>query len=595
MKISDYVAEFLTEQGIKHVFVVTGGAVAHLIDSVAKHPGIEYICSQHEQAAAMAVDAYTRVTGNMGAAMVTTGPGLTNLTTGICSLYYDSLPSIFIAADVSTSRLSKNTPGVRQLGFQEAPHIDLVKPITKYATLVEDPLMIRYELEKAVHIATSGRPGPVLVDIPDDLQRVEIDLEDLEPFVPKEEPRDLERIGWQVDTALALVRGSKRPILVLGAAVKIAHVEEQAKNLAERLQIPIALTWATMDMFPGDHPLNTGGFGVSSTRRGNFAIQNSDLVFSIGSRLDTHATGTPINTFARGAKKIVVDIDPSELAKFGLQGMNVDLLIQADVRDFLHVIDSRKDAIVPQDISEWLDKIRGWAKRYPVCLPEYRDQQHSVNPYVFLEMLSDETAEGDTIVVDCGANLIQTFQGYKVKRGQTLFSDYNNSPMGYSLAASIGACFANDKRSVICLIGDGGLQLNMQELGTVARYQLPIKIFLFNNHGYGIIQQTQDDWLESQYWAARPETGLPDPDYIKIAKAYGLKTVNIKNHRDMKSKIRETLDSEVAVLCNLEFDRNQRIIPMLKAGRPIEDPSPLLDRDEFLENMIVEPLEVSLK
>ena len=595
MKLSDYVTSFLAGLGIKHVFVVTGGAAAHLIDSVAKYPGIDYVCSQHEQAAAMAVDAYTRVTRHMGAAIVTTGPGVTNLTTGICSLYYDSLPSIFIAADVSTFRLSKHAPGVRQLGFQEAPHIDLVKPITKYATLVEDPQMIRYELEKAVHIATSGRPGPVFVDIPDDLQRVDIDLEELESFVPEEEPKDLKRISQQIDRALELVAQAKRPILVLGAAIKIAKVEEQAKAFAERLQIPIALTWATMDMFPADHPLHTGGFGVSSTRRGNFAIQNSDLVFSIGSRLDTHATGTPVNTFAREAKKIVVDIDPSELAKFGPQGMDVDLLIQADVRDFFQVLQTKNDGIVTQDISPWLQKIEEWRRKYPVCLPGYYKQKGSVNPYVFLEALSKETAEGDILVVDCGANLIQTYQGYKVKANQKLFSDFNNSPMGYSLAASIGACFANNGKPVICLIGDGGLQLNIQELGTVVRYNLPIKIFLFNNHGYGIIQQTQDDWLESQYWASRPQTGLPDPDYIKIAKAYNLKTVNIKSHRDMRAKIREVLDSDEAVLCNLEFDQNQRITPMLKAGRPIEDPNPLLDRKEFLENMIVKPLEVSLK
>ena len=428
MKLSDYVASFLAGLGIKHVFVVTGGAAAHLIDSVAKYPGIDYVCSQHEQAAAMAVDAYTRVTRHMGAAIVTTGPGVTNLTTGICSLYYDSLPSIFIATDVSTFRLSKHAPGVRQLGFQEAPHIDLVKPITKYATLVEDPQMIRYELEKAVHIATSGRPGPVFVDIPDDLQRVDIDLEELESFVPEEEPKDLKRISQQIDRALELVAQAKRPILVLGAAIKIAKVEEQAKAFAERLQIPIALTWATMDMFPADHPLHTGGFGVSSTRRGNFAIQNSDLVFSIGSRLDTHATGTPVNTFAREAKKIVVDIDPSELAKFGPQGMDVDLLIQADVRDFFQVLQTKNDGIVTQDISPWLQKIEEWRRKYPVCLPGYYKQKGSVNPYVFLEALSKETAEGDILVVDCGANLIQTYQGYKVKANQAHISHMAEYP-----------------------------------------------------------------------------------------------------------------------------------------------------------------------
>ena len=274
------------------------------------------------------------------------------------------------------------------------PILTWFKPITKYATLVEDPQMIRYELEKAVHIATSGSPGPVFVDIPDDLQRVDIDLEELESFVPEEEPKDLKRISQQIDRALELVAQAKRPILVLGAAIKIAKVEEQAKAFAERLQIPIALTWATMDMFPADHPLHTGGFGVSSTRRGNFAIQNSDLVFSIGSRLDTHATGTPVNTFAREAKKIVVDIDPSELAKFGPQGMDVDLLIQADVRDFFQVLQTKNDGIVTQDISPWLQKIEEWRRKYPVCLPGYYKQKGSVNSICLLGGLVEGDCRG---------------------------------------------------------------------------------------------------------------------------------------------------------------------------------------------------------
>ncbi len=594
MKVSDYVADFLYKLGIKHVFVVTGGAVAHLIDSVANHPHMEYICPQNEQCAAMAADGYARVTGNMGAAMVTTGPGLTNLITGIASLYFDSLPSIFISGQVATFRMRRNTPGVRQLGFQEAPHIEMVKPITKYAVLVDDASRIRYEMEKAVFMARSGRPGPVLVDIPDDIQRVEINPKKLASFHPDIKAGKTGNLAGKIDQSLKLLQQAERPILVMGAGVKIAKMEKQARAFIDRLGIPVALTWAVMDLLPGDHPLNTGGFGVSSTRRGNFAIQNADLVLSVGSRLDTHATGTPINTFAREAKKIVVDIDASELAKFPKQGMKIDLPINADAKDFLAGAIAKLGKLKLKDLEPWRKRILKWRKDLPVCLPEFRKEK-TVNPYVFLEALSKETREGDILIPDTGANLVQTFQGICLKENQKAFSAFNNTPMGYSLAASIGACFANDGKRILCIIGDGGFQLNIQELGTVAHHKLPIKIFLFNNHGFGIIQQTQDDWLESRYHASRPQTGLADPDYTKIAKAYGIRVVPIKNHSGMQAKIRKALAGNDPVLINLDISQEQRIHPMLKFGRPIEDPKPLLDRKQFIANMIVPPMKNSLE
>lgn len=310
-----------------------------------------------------------------------------------------------------------------------------------------------------------------------------------------------------------------------------------------------------------------GSFGISATRRGNFAVQNADLVLSIGSRLDSHATGTPIASFARGAKKIIVDIDHAELAKFASQGMKVDLAIQAGARDFFAVMDRKLNRIKTRDMSPWLDRIADWRRRYPSCPPEFEKQKGSVNPYAFLRALSRQTRPDEIIVTDCGSNLIQTFQAYAVKEGQRLLSALNNSPMGYSLAGSIGACFANARRRVICIIGNGGLQVNMQELATVAHHGLPIKIFLTNNHGYGIINQTQDDWLESRYHATNTATGVADPDYVKIARAYGLAVATIRTHRAMARKIRAVLDH---------------------AG-PIEDSQPFMNRKEFRANMIVTP------
>ncbi len=594
MKLSDYVVDFLYRQGINHVFCVTGGAAAHLIDSVAQHPKMEYVCHPHEQAAAMAVDGYTRVSKNMGAAFVTTGPGVTNLMTGIANLYYDSLPSIFIAGQVASFRLTRNSPGVRQLGFQESPHVDMVSPITKYASLVDDPSRIRFELEKAIWTAKEGRPGPVFIDICDDVQREEIDPNSLESFIPPQpESVDHTHIDDQVNEALRLVADAQRPVLVLGGAVKIARVEAQARAFADRLGIPIALTWATMDMFATDHHLNTGGFGVSSVRRGNFAIQNSDLVFSIGSRLDTHATGSPLNTFARGAKKIVVEMDEAEAGKFGRQGLDIDVLITADVRDFFASVERNSNSIPEMNVAPWIEQIHAWREAFPVNPPEFSNQKGSVNPYTFLAELGKLTKSNEIIVTDCGANLVQTFQGYPIQEGQQVTSALNNSPMGYSLAGSIGACFANGKQQVVCIIGDGGLQVNLQELLTVNRYELPIKIFLFNNHGYGIIQQTQEDWLDSRFVGSRESGGLSDPDYAVIAEAMGVKSVTIASHDGMPDAIQRVLDAPGPILCVLDMSPDQRIFPMLKSGRPIEDGHPLIDRELFLENMIVDPIEIS--
>lgn len=593
MKLSDYVVDFLVQRGIRHAFVVQGGAVAHLIDSAARHPDMEYICPAHEQAAAMAVDGYIRVNGQLACAMATTGPGVTNLMTGIACLYYDSLPGIFIAGQVSTFRLHTNVPGVRQLGFQESPHVDLVRPITKYAVLVDDPARIRYELEKAFHIATSGRPGPVFIDICDNVQRAEIDPAALEGFTAPAEPAAGGTLDGQVQQILDLLAKAERPVVVLGAAVKLAGCVSQAMQLIRRLDVPVAPTWACTDLFAWDDPLNTGSFGISGTRRGNFAVQNADFVLSIGSRLDTHATGTPINGFAREARKVVVEIDPSELAKFAQGGLAIDVPVLADVRDFLAAMERRWNSIAVKDISSWRARILEWRRQYPSCPPAFKAQRGTVNPYAFCDALAEAAPDDAVIIPDCGANLIQTFQGYRLRAGQKLFSAFNNSPMGYSLSGAIGACFANGRKPVICITGDGGLQVNLQELGTIARYELPIKIFLFNNHGYGIIQQTQEDWLDARYHGARPEFGLMDPDYCRIAETFGIKALTVQDHSGMATAIAEVLAHDGPILCNLEFDSYQRIDSFLKAGRPIEDPNPLLPREEFLKNMIVKPLEAS--
>lgn len=592
MKLSDYIADFLAKQGIRHVFAISGGASVHMIDSIAKHPGINYICPQHEQAGAMAADAYSRVTGNIGAAISTSGPGATNMITGVCCAYYDSVPVIYITGQVSTFRLKGDT-GVRQMGFQETDTVEMFRPITKYAIRVDDPAKIRYEIEKACYLARSGRPGPVLLDIPDNLQREQINPDELESYIPEPAIKDLSQLSRQVDRCVQLIGRAKKPVIILGWGIHLAKAEREARELIDQLGFPVAPTWAMLDILPFTHPLFVGGFGSHGTRYGNFTVQNADLVLSIGARLDTRAS-SPLATFAREAKKIVVDIDRNELNKFKVLGMETDMLIHANAGDFLRAINQRIVDISRQDISEWMRQIALWKKRYLICPPEYYEQEE-VNPYVFVNALSKESAEGDVIFTDTGCTLAWMMQAFEFKENQRLFHDFNNTAMGYALPASIGACFALDGKPITCVTGDGALQMNLQELATVVRHQLPIKIFLINNCGYSMIQQTQDQWLNSMYYASTVEGGLAFPNFVKVAKAYNFKTVTITYNKELCKKIRKVFTIDGPVFCNVEISPKHRVIPQVKYGRPIEDSEPLLERSEFFQNMTVNPDKASLQ
>lgn len=595
MKLSDYIARYLASLAIKKVFVVTGGAVAHMIDSVAARRDIDYICMQHEQSTAMAADAYSRVSGKIGATLSTSGPGATNLFTGICTAYYDSVPALFLTGQVATFRLSKDLK-VRQLGFQETNIVDMAKHITKYSILLKDPDMIRYELEKAVYISQTGRPGPVLIDVPDDLQRMEIDPTNLKGFSPgrattKNEISDSE-LESKIEQTIKFLSRANRPVMVLGGAIRLAHCEKLALKLVEKLNIPVLVTWAAKDLITYDNPLLAGTFGLTGTRHGNFAVQNSDLVLSIGSRLDTHATGDP-KTFARDAKKIVVDIDADELKKFDRFGMAVDIKIQSDVKRFLSLFDSMAADLDLTYPDHWFKVINQWKKRFKLIDDKEKNSSEGIYSPYFIEKLSDSLGENDIIITDTGCSLVNVCNIMRIKKGQRIFSSFNNTPMGYSLPASIGAFYANDKASqVISISGDGGFQMNIQELATIAKHQLPIKMIVFNNNGYGMIRATQEQWLDGKYHAACGDLGIPEPDFEAIAKAYGINALTISSHQDMDDKLEKAIQAKTPYLINLKL-RFEHDLMTTKFGRPIEDMEPLLDRDTFKKNMIVKPLEVS--
>ncbi len=588
MKGSEYVLNSLKRKGVNHVFLITGGSIAPMIDAFDSSKNLEYICTTNEQGAAIAADAYSRVTENLGVAMSTSGPGATNLVTGIACAYFDSIPTLYVTGQVNDYE-STWKKGPRQVGFQETSVIQMVKPITKYASRVDDPKKIRYELEKAVYLAKSGRPGPVLLDLPFNTQIAEINEKELQGYKIPKPKIDYKLLDEKINQTIGLIENADRPVIVIGAGVKLGKAQKRTRELVEKLGIPVVCSWGGIDFLPYTHPLFVEGIGVAHNRTGNFTVQNSDLLISLGSRLDTRQTGGKRQTFARGAKKVILDVDEEELYKG--RGMIVDIGLNCDINEFLDNILQKTGHIRTKDTSDWKNKIRDWKKRFPICLPEYFNQQDKVNPYVFMDALSDESKEGDVIIADTGANLMWTMQGWKTKEEQKIFSSFGHSPMGYALPASIGASVALGKKPVTCITGDGGMKMNINELETIVRHNLPVRIFLINNHELGTIKQFQDTLFGSRYKASSIEGGLGNSDLLKIGEAYGLKTLQINNHKEMIEKIRKTLECRGPVLCSVELKHGEKVVPKVEFGRPIEDPVPLLDREEFNKIMIVPPLE----
>ena len=596
IKVSDYIAEFVAGLGIRHVFAITGGASIHMIHSIAERPDVEFVCPHHEQAGAMAADAYARISGGLGCAVATSGPGATNMITGIAGAWFDSVPVLYLTGQVARFRFKGET-GVRQMGFQETDIVNMVGPITKYVAQVMQADDLRYELEKAVHIARSGRPGPVLVDIPDDLQREMIDPAVLRSYVPAVEATTKKvALASQISRARELIRAAQRPVLVLGFGVRRAGAHRAALQLIDKLGMPVCPSWAAADMITGDHALLAGTFGTHGSRVGNFTVQNADLILAIGARLSTRETGNPLSSWAREARTIIVDVDPSELSKFPAFQKPLDLAIKADAGLFIEALLSSLETKDIPDASAWRDRVLDWRHRYQACLPIYRTE-HPTNPYVFVDFLSQSLQPDDVIVVDTGCAVAWMMQGFRFKPGQRLLHAFNNTPMGFGLPGAIGAALAlGGKRRVICVAGDGGFMMNMQELATVKHHQLPIKLFLLNNGGYSMVQQTQEQWLGGKHYAAAStkEGGLSFPDFNLVAQSCDIDVTEININADIEREVSRTLQLPGPVLCNVHISAAARVVPQSRFGFPIEDSEPLLPRAEFLSNMIVKPMPASL-
>lgn len=584
MNLSDYVLSFLIKKKVKRVFLITGGAISFMVDAFSRNKKIKYISVAHEQGAAMMADSYSRLGPNFSCTMVTSGPGATNLLTGIACSYFDSIPSLHICGQVNTyeqQSSNKSTQKVRQVGFQETDIVNISKPITKFSYKVTNPNEIKYILEKSYHIATTGRPGPVLLDIPMDLQRKLINPKKLRSFqVNKNKKNNFKK---KLNFIIKKIKNANKPVIILGGGIKYAKSESILKKILKKFSLPIVTTWSGVDLIDHSEKKYIGNIGVYGSRAANFAVQNSDLILSLGSRLDTRVTGGVPKNFARKAYKIVVDIDKHELNK--KRGLIVDYKIKENVKNILEGIEKIKFNNISKH--EWLNKCFKWKERYPIVQKEYFKEKKYVNPYVFIEYLSKILKKKDIIIADDGGHLTWTIQAFKVKYGQKLFSAFGNSPMGYALPASIGASIVKNNSRIICIDGDGSIQINLQELHTIDKLNLPIKIFILNNDGYGIIKQFQELYLSKRYEASGK--GVSNPNFKKISEAFNIGYNKIKNHSELK-QIKKSIDSKRPEIIEIILKKDQKIIPKLQFGNPIEDMSPLLPRNEFFENMEIKTI-----
>lgn len=599
-KLSDWVFRFLARRGVKHVFMLTGGGAMHLNDSLGWSPDIEYVCTAHEQAAAMAAESYAKVTGDLGVCLVTTGPGGTNAITGVAGGWLDSTPMLVLSGQVKRADL-KGATGVRQMGVQEVDIVSIVSSITKYAVTVMDPSEIRFHMEKAVHLAVTGRPGPVWIDIPLDVQGSTVEEETLRGFEPPQ--IDSQGLASQselanaVRTTIELLNAADRPVLLIGNGVRLSGSRAKMRQLIDRLGLPVLTTWPAHDMVPDDHPFMVGRPGPLAPRGANFTLQNSDCLIAVGARLDLVVTGYSPANFARAATKVMVEIDSAELRKVASM---VDLPICADAGEFIDEMLAQIESVQRRDRSAWEKCWQAWRTKYPVVLPEYRGLPYGVSTYVFGEAMSEATKSDDVIVSGSSGAGIEIFcLAVRLKEGQRLFLTTALGAMGNGLPGLIGACVANSRRRTIGVDGDGGLQLNIQELETARRLRLPVKLFVLSNDGYASIRTSQSRYF-GRLAGADSSSGVTLPPLRSLVEAYGLPYAQIDSDRGLVGRIRDLLNEPGPTVVEVMTPREEPRAPSLSSMRkpdgamvskPLEDLWPFLPREEFMSNMLIPPLE----
>jgi len=576
IKVSDYIFDFLKSKNVDTIFSVSGGAAAHLLNSVAEKD-FKYICNYHEQACAMAAEGYARIAKKPACVLVTNGPGSTNTLTGIVGAYQDSIPMIIISGQVPVNQSLNNLKDIklRQLGVQECDIISIVKPITKYAIQITNPNDIVSCLEEAYIQATTGRKGPVWLDIPLDIQSAKIN--------PK---------GYCIDTIIEKITNSKRPVIVVGNGIHLSNSENEFIELKNRLQIPIVATWTAKDLLAHDDQLFVGNFGLLGERAANFTIQNADLLLILGSRMSIPNVGYQHELFSPNSIKIMVDIDENELKK---PTIKVDYPINKDIKSFIsHFLTELENIEIPK-WDNWINKTQIWKSKYPVFQPEYKTNTKNINSFYFMEVLSGKLTDNNIIVTDMGTSYTCTMQSLQMNGKARLFTSSACCSMGFGLPGAIGAYFADPNKDIILIAGDGGLQMNIQELQTVIHNKIPLKIFLLNNNGYLAISLMQDNLFKGKHIGSTPDSGISNPNFTELAKAYGFKTYTLNNNIDLENNLDEILNVDGPVLCEIMMVENQLLIPRVQSSKDengkiisnsLENMFPYLSDDEMKKIML---------
>lgn len=588
MKLSDYVVDFLIQRGLRHIFLLPGGGCMHLADSVGKRPELDYVCCLHEQGCAFAAEAYGEFTNEFGCALVTAGPGGTNAVTGVACAWIESSPCLFISGQAKRVDLISSRPqAVRSMGQQEVDIVSVVNPITKYAVTILDPLTIRAHLEQALWRATHGRKGPVWIDIPLDVQAAQIDPAQLPGWLPPAPERpDLSK---EITAALAGLMVAKRPVIYAGNGVRTAGALGAFRKLVAAMGVPVLTTWKACDFLPDDHPNYIGRPGGMGQRAANFTQQKADWFLVLGARLDLPSVAFSHAGFAPNAFKVFVDTDAAELAKFKPAPQ---VAIHADLANFLpsflHELEARR---IPE-FSEWLQICRSWVTRFPVVLPSYwTEPKGYVSTYALMDVLSDAAAEGDVLVPGSSGPCSDIFfQAFRVKKNQRILNAPGLGAMGTGLPGTIGACLASGRKRVINVNGEGGFQLNIQELETVRRLALPIKYFVLDNNGYRSIVAMQRNHFQGRLVGSDPDSRLTLPDTRAVAAAYGIPVLYVESHDALRATVAQTLAAPGPVVCVVKSSANETTAPRVTSeirpdgtiiSKPMEDMAPFLDRDEF--------------
>ena len=612
IRVADYIAARCVEAGAKHVFLVTGGGAMHLNDAFGRNKDLEPVCFHHEQAAAIAAESYYRLTNRLAVLNVTTGPGGINALNGVFGAYVDSLGMLVISGQVKRETYLRNYPiELRQLGDQEVDIVSMARPVVKYATVLQDPLMVCQVMDKAIYLANHGRPGPVWVDVPVDVQGSLIDPNELAPYTagnaglmfdPDVSPNtllelsevDSSLLSKQVTEIVGQLKRAKRPVVFAGMGVRISRMHQEFLELLDTLKVPVVTGWNAHDVLTNDSPYYAGRPGTVGDRAGNFTVQNADFLLVLGSRLNIRQVSYNWKSFASNAWKAMVDVDQAELDK---PTLNIDLKICANLQEFIPAFRGELNTYQPSiEHSKYLDWCRERVKRYPTVLPEYFENQEPINLYAWMKNLFDNLLDDDVVVTGNGSACVVSFQSAKLKEGQRLYTNSGNASMGYDLPAAIGASIALGGKRVVCLAGDGSLMMNLQELQTVVGYKLPIKIVVINNNGYHSIRQTQQAYFSDNMFGIGPDDGVTLPDFVELAKAFKIPSAGVRTMDEWDSQLVQSLfNSDQSALIELFVDPDMPFSPKLASRKlpdgtmvspSLEDMAPFLPREELAKNLL---------